>query len=751
MCVCLCACVCLAVEFWNAIVNWNIVDEVRFSELRGVFTQHAKLKELLDFMLRRVDRKDEESIYFLTLLFDADDFIYRFIADPTFSEVSYTHRHTQTHTDAHRHTQTHKRTQTHSHTHVGTHTTYEHAHTCAHVYSNIHTCTHTRAHARTHTQVRKKCLDTIFTSLTNVLTILDLKDNPSVLLLETLVSVAANSQGRALLLTDCRKQLIDLVALFVGKFETMIHRAKIDAEADEQDDQEHTTSTKKLFVNFFRLYGAVHDDDQVFVRLLIEHFSGSRGANKLKVHLQMFQANTLLKDNDSIDPEDTDKYYFLFLAFKNRVQAKEAEEFAAKESSGKDAPVAPSALLSRSIVERFRSMHAGGFKLPFALACSTTFVDKFRALPSEQQVKAEEGGTHDMMHDDSAPAATSGDAEMKCGDDKSESAHQGVAGASKSDVSHTKAHTTAQHAQHSQGTAEADTSEVDTAKDTDEDREKGSGDIAARPETLQHGHKLDSKHAKSAAPPAPPAITADSAEPCRPADQPSPATSAAKKRKAPEVSMSRAAETGAANEHRTASLSGAGDEVGMIPVHDEAGKLLSNVHADKGDTDTQKGLKTRIDARTPLPPVYVSDDDDEYEDLSEPEFIDPGEWESETDSACTLPEGLVMHSRVDAAAAAAAGREGLYSKSAVKTLALDKPKTSPSSPHEKMSTVTCLLPPVPPRPALSFFRCLSLTLQRVYWRVAAGWSNRLGSVSGWKLVRVCLLILGLPDIKTSFV
>jgi len=177
--------------------------------------------------------------------------------------------------------------------------------------------------------------------------------------------------------------------------------------------------------------------------------------------------------------------------------------------------------------------------------------------------------------------------------------------------------------------------------------------------------------------------------------------------------MSRAAETGAAKEHRTASLSGAVDEVGMILVHDEAGKLLLNLHADKGHTDTQKELKTRIDARTPLPPVYVSDDDDEYEDLSEPEFIDPGEWECETDSACTLPEGLVMHSRVDAAAAAAR-REGLYSKSAVNTIALDKPKTCPSSAHEKMSTVTCLLPPVPPRPALSFLRCLLLTLQRVY-------------------------------------
>jgi hypothetical protein len=62
----------VCVEFWNAVVNWNIVDEARFTELRAVFIQHTKLKDLLEFVLRRVERKDEESIYFLTLLFDAE-------------------------------------------------------------------------------------------------------------------------------------------------------------------------------------------------------------------------------------------------------------------------------------------------------------------------------------------------------------------------------------------------------------------------------------------------------------------------------------------------------------------------------------------------------------------------------------------------------------------------------------------------------------------------------------------------------
>ena len=162
-----------AVEFWNAVVNWNTVDKGRFEELRGVFvqvlttenpksldphpkphtlnpklktqntapfsrpqarglrrcgtprpypptpyprptpprtpqtvsrnarnsspntlhtpphthTQHMKLKDLLDFMLRRVERKDEESIYFLTLLFDAEEFTLRFIRDSTLVDV----------------------------------------------------------------------------------------------------------------------------------------------------------------------------------------------------------------------------------------------------------------------------------------------------------------------------------------------------------------------------------------------------------------------------------------------------------------------------------------------------------------------------------------------------------------------------------------------------------------------------------------------------------------------------------------
>ena len=69
----------VCVEFWNAIVNWNIVEESQFSRMRAVFVRHERLKDLLEYLLRKVHRKDDESIYFLTLLFDSEDFITRFI------------------------------------------------------------------------------------------------------------------------------------------------------------------------------------------------------------------------------------------------------------------------------------------------------------------------------------------------------------------------------------------------------------------------------------------------------------------------------------------------------------------------------------------------------------------------------------------------------------------------------------------------------------------------------------------------
>ncbi|KAJ1476853.1 hypothetical protein T484DRAFT_1823517 [Baffinella frigidus] len=72
------------VEFWNAIVNLAIVDEARFVALRNVFVLSLPtptLARLLAALVERVERNEEEAIYFLTLLFEADDFVKRFVSE----------------------------------------------------------------------------------------------------------------------------------------------------------------------------------------------------------------------------------------------------------------------------------------------------------------------------------------------------------------------------------------------------------------------------------------------------------------------------------------------------------------------------------------------------------------------------------------------------------------------------------------------------------------------------------------------
>jgi hypothetical protein len=49
----------VAVSFWTAAVNWRLAGETRYTMMREVFSKHKKLKELLEWMIRRVDRKDE--------------------------------------------------------------------------------------------------------------------------------------------------------------------------------------------------------------------------------------------------------------------------------------------------------------------------------------------------------------------------------------------------------------------------------------------------------------------------------------------------------------------------------------------------------------------------------------------------------------------------------------------------------------------------------------------------------------------
>ena len=529
----------IAVEFWNAIVNWNIVDEARFSELRAVFIEHEKLKDLLDFMLRRVDRKDEESIYFLTLLFDADDFIERFIRDTTLVDV------------------------------------------------------------------RKKCLDCIFTSLINLLTLLDLAGNPGVLLLETLVSVGGHVEGRKLLLHDWHKQLLELVGLFVAKFDIMTQHLEADQSLSTQPSSAYM-STKKLFGLFFRLYGAIHDDEHLFVQYLLDHFCGSRGALKLKEHLQVFQNSELLKDNDTVETEDKDKYYFLFLAFRKRIEAKEHEETGGGGGGGGGAS---GALLSRSVVERFKSMHSVGFKLPFALACSTTFVTRFQAL--EKANAQANGASQDAL------VATSS---------------QTVAKDVEKDVAEDGACDTDENMGTNQGDAPKEAStEFASLSDPKALQRQGNGNVDARSadagvdgsQTLKSGEMRKRKAIETDAASASKALDTVAAVAAEDGDHAS--------------GVQDRAELKTVSAQQMSASSTVGCKGGASTGNDAAAKKRMRT-----DGTIAQALSA---AQDKLEPVFVSDDDEDYDALSEPEFIDPAEWESDTDDVSALEEELIVHSR----------------------------------------------------------------------------------------------------------
>jgi hypothetical protein len=551
------ACHAIAVEFWNAIVNWNIVDEARFSELRAVFIEHEKLKDLLDFMLRRVERKDEESIYFLTLLFDADDFIERFIRDSTLVDV------------------------------------------------------------------RKKCLDCIFTSLINLLTLLDLAGNPGVLLLEALVSVGGHVEGRKLLLHDWHKQLLELVGLFVAKFDIMTQRLEADQSLSPQPSSAHM-STKKLFGLFFRLYGAIHDDEHLFVQYLLDHFCGSRGALKLKEHLQVFQNSELLKDNDTVETEDKDKYYFLFLAFRKRIEAKEHEETGGGAGGGGGG--ASSALLSRSVVERFKSMHSVGFKLPFALACSSTFVTRFQAL--EKANAQANGASQDVL------VATSSHTVAK-------------------DVEKDIAEDGACDMDENMGTSQVDapkeaSTEFASLSDQKALQSQDSGNVDARSadagvdgsQTLKSGEVRKRKATETDAASASEALDTSAAEAAEDGDHAS--------------GVQDRAEPTTVSAQQMSASSTVGCKGGASTGNDAAAKKRMRT-----DGTIAQGLSA---AQDKLEPVFVSDDDEDYDALSEPEFIDPAEWESDTDDVSALEEELIVHSRPSLA------------KPEIKPLNAEKPK-----------------------------------------------------------------------------
>jgi len=570
------------VVFWNAIVNWNIVDEVRFSELRAVFIEHGKLKDLLDFMLRRVERKDEESIYFLTLLFDADDFIERLVRDSTLVDV------------------------------------------------------------------RKKCMDCIFTSLINLLTLLDIADNPGVLLLETLVSMGAHAQARKLLLHDWHKQLLELVGLFVSKFDIMLQH--LEANQGNQGNQGNQAnqslsaqsgqhvSTKKLFALFFRFYGAVHDDEQLFVQHLLDHFSGSRGALKLQEHLQVFQNNGLLKDNENVDAEDKDKYYFLFLAFRKRIEAKEREETAG----------ACSALLSRSVVERFKSMHSVGFKLPFALVCSSTFVNGHEALENANAQGSQ------RAQDALATACSSPNV--------------------------------------ADGVARADACDADANIDSHgadvQAASQDSPSTAGGSQVLQSGEARKRKAPEAKAPETGAASDSTAAQGC---DSQATAAShsvaaAAAQGKGPAMGIQDKSQPKSGTGQESSGSLAADRKSGVLTSNDQAAQKRmrmaganaqaqsSNLQGLGGDKAKLKDLK-ELKEREERQRVCVSDDDEDYEALSEPDFIDPAEWESDTDTVSAQADGLVVH----ALSSLSRNLDPAKAKPGIKALNAEKAKAAASN------------------------------------------------------------------------
>lgn len=177
------------------------------------------------------------------------------------------------------------------------------------------------------------------------------------------------------------------------------------------------------------------------------------------------------------------------------------------------------------------------------------------------------------------------------------------------------------------------------------------------------------------------------------AEQP-PQMATSKKRKSHEATLAVAAEA-AAVEQKAAAQSKSQLKKG--DAQQASTELLADVqknvkaHKTGATSPTENAVRKRrkTDESSPMQldtqmkdeskgksaPVYVSEDDETYEALSEPEFINPAEWESDSDSITALSDGLVLHSRADPAA----GRDLNYPKTGVMPLAVDKHKASTSS------------------------------------------------------------------------
>eukprot|EP00960_Hanusia_phi_P074680 768287-Hanusia_phi.AAC.11 len=323
------------VEFWNAIVNWNIVDDQRFNKLRNVFINHPKMKELTEFLSKRIERRDEESIYFLTLLFESSEYLTLFLKE--------------------------------------------------------------------YDDVRRKCMDAIFNSLNILLTKLDLAKNPHVMLMENLVSIAGNREGRSFLLKDYSRQLLELLAQFISKFDKLYDRYKALTEEKPEEESE-LQGLNKLLGHFFRFYGSCHDERCQLVQAILDHFNSSRGVAKVLAHIKVFSNFPKVQRNESVELIDVEHYMKFLAAIKQRGGV--AEE--AKQSSN-----AATDALNRS------KSSSGNVKLKteespqnvkIAVAPSARSQEEANAAPSNtasnaQHVDKEKSKEKHRMNTDSAAAA----------------------------------------------------------------------------------------------------------------------------------------------------------------------------------------------------------------------------------------------------------------------------------------------------------------------------------------------------------
>ena len=229
-------------------MNWNIVDDQRYNKLRNVFIKHPRMKDLTEFLSKRIERKDEESIYFLTLLFESSDFLSLFLE---------------------------------------------------------------------YDDVRRKCMDAIFNSLTILFTKLDLAKNPHIMLMENLVSIAGIREGRSFLLKDHSRQLLELIAQFISKFDKLYERYKAFTDETPEEGSE-LQGLSKLFGHFFRFYGSCHDERCHLVQAILDHFNSSRGVAKVLAHVQVFSNLPTLRKNECFDLVDVEHYAKFLAAVKQR-------------------------------------------------------------------------------------------------------------------------------------------------------------------------------------------------------------------------------------------------------------------------------------------------------------------------------------------------------------------------------------------------------------------------------------------------